>query len=352
MKHGIATLAVLSLLGASVAAERTDAGVGAQIDGAELARSIIAADGEARQRLFDRWTTHLTRNRAEAEQPGTILWECTMCPPMTVVPAGAYTIGSPLSERGRADDEGPRTTVTIGRAFAVSRFEVTRTEYEAFLRAANHPVGAGCISDRAERGNWQPDGASSLRDPGYRQEDMHPVVCVSWHDAQAYVDWLNRVTPGGYRLLTEAEWEYAARAGVTTAYLWGDGREEACSHMNGSDARLRAKYPEPRILPVGEDAPCDDGALNTTRIGSYRPNGFGLHDMSGNVAEWVQDCETPDYATLPRDGAPVAGECARRMVRGGSWGTYMRQLRLAERIRYAPDTRDDSIGIRVALTLG
>ncbi len=283
--------------------------------------------------------------------PGIVIRDCEACPEMVVVPAGTFTIGSPESEPGRGSDEGPLTPVILPRAFAVSRFEVTRGQYEAFLAATGHPVGGGCITDRVVRGDWQPHPGTNLRDPGFAQSDSHPVVCVSWNDATVYVAWLNRTTPGGYRLPSEAEWEYAARAGATSSYLWGDGREEGCRYMNGSDLQLRRKYPESRILAEGESASCDDGALNTAPVGSYLPNAFGLHDMSGNAGEWTADCETADYSAPPRDGSPVGGTCERRMVRGGSWGTYMRQLRLAERFRYADEARDDSIGIRLAMTL-
>lgn len=293
---------------------------------------------------------------APADRPtmaGAVFRECADCPEMVVIPPGRFTMGSPPDEPGRGEDEGPRREVRIAHPFAVARFEVTRGQYEAFLRATGRAVGGDCITDRVERGNWVPNAATDLRDPGYPQDEDHPVVCVSRDDALAYLAWLNSRTRGGYRLLSEAEWEYAARAGSETAYPWGgvDARASACLHMNGSDARLRAKYPETRILPTGEDAGCDDGALNTAPVGRYRANGFGLHDMIGNVATWVEDCESPDYRTLPVDGRPVTGPCERYMVRGGSWGTYFRQLRSAERFRYAPGTRDDSIGIRVGLTL-
>lgn len=283
--------------------------------------------------------------------PGSAFRDCADCPEMIVLPAGGFTIGSPPDESGRGSDEGPQAEVRIPGPFALSKFEVTRGQYEAFIAATGHPIGGDCITDRRERGDWQPDAATTLRDPGYAQADDHPVVCVSWNDAAAYVAWLNRTTPGGYRLPTEAEWEYAARAGTQSAYPWEGGREAACRHMNGTDLTFRGKYPEIRILPEGENSDCDDGALNTAPIGSYLANGFGLHDMSGNVAEWTQDCESPDYSALPRDGSAVGGSCARRMVRGGSWGTYMRQLRVAERLRYADEARDDSIGIRLAMSL-
>lgn len=276
---------------------------------------------------------------------GSSFRECADCPEMLVLPAGTFRMGSREDEPGRAADEGPAREVTIGSPFAIARYELTRGQYEAFLRSTNHPVGGDCITDRRKPFDWKPDAETTLRDPGYPQTDRHPVVCVSWHDAQAFVAWLNARTGGGYRLPSEAEWEYAARAGSRTAYFWGDDVDEGCAFMNGTDETARDKYPAIEFMK------CRDGALNTLPVGSYRANAFGLFDMTGNVAEWIAGCATPDYSKLAPDGRDQAGDCARRMVRGGSWGTIPRQQRSAERIRYAPGDRDDSIGIRLVRSL-
>lgn len=280
---------------------------------------------------------------------GTRFWECPMCPEMIVAPAGVFTIGSPDDEQGRAKDEGPQRGVLIPHAIAVSRFEVTRGEYEAFVAATNHPVSGNCITDRVQLGQWTPNPQTNLRDPGYAQSDSHPVVCVSWNDAQAYVAWLNTQTPGGYRLLSEAEWEYLARAGSTTAYPWGPNVDTGCAYMNGSDRTARERYGD--IYPADGTADCNDGALKTAPVGSYRPNAFGIYDMIGNVGEWVGGCASASYANLDANGRSLQEDCARHIVRGASWGTYARQTRSAERIRYQPTDVDDSIGIRVAKTL-
>ena len=303
---------------------------------------------QSREAAFQSWRTNPATGPLA---PGERLWECAMCPEMIVAPPGSVTLGSPEDEPGRGADEGPQRRIRIDRDIAVSRFEVTRAEYEAFIAATEYPVRGNCITDRVQRGNWVPNADTSFRDPGYAQTGTHPVACVSWNDAQAYVAWLNRQTSGGYRLLSEVEWEYLARAGSTTAYPWGADVDSGCAHMNGSDTTLRANYPEPAILPPGQNAACTDRALNTAPVGSYRANAFGLHDMIGNVSEWVEDCATDSYSSVPADGGPAQGDCARHMVRGGSWGTYARQLRSAERFRYAPGDRDDSIGIRVAKTI-
>ena len=283
----------------------------------------------------------------ESMPPGGRFEDCPDCPEMIVIPAGEFTLGSTAAEKGRGADEGPQQRIRIAARFAVSRFEIRRSEYEAFVKATGHPVGANCITDRRKKGDWKPDAATSLRDPGFTQAGDHPVVCVSWNDAKAYAAWLSARTGQAYRLLSEAEWEYVARAGSTSPYPWGDKPADGCAFMNGTDKTFRGKYP---ALSYVEDLGCDDGALNTAPVGSYRANAFGVHDMIGNVSEWVEDCSGP-YDAKRTDGSPRTGDCAKRVVRGGSWGTIARQLRSAERLNYAPTDLDDSIGIRVARTL-
>lgn len=294
----------------------------------------------------------LTSAAVSAERPpGQRFRECRGCPEMVVVPGGAFTIGSPADERGRAADEGPQSQVTIAGPLAVARFEITRGQYAAFVKATGYPVSGGCITDRVAKGKWAPHLTTTLRDPGFAQTDRHPVVCVSWHDAQAYVAWLSNAAGKTYRLPTEAEWEYLARAGTTTPYPWGSDANLGCGDMNGTDRIARAKYPELDAPPDNTYATCNDGALNTAPVGSYRANAFGLQDMIGNVGEWTVDCATPSYDGIGTDGRPQTPDCAKRMVRGGGWGTFARQLRSAERIRYGPTDRDDTIGIRVVRDL-
>lgn len=277
---------------------------------------------------------------------GTMIWECVDCPQMIVVPAGAFEIGSPLEEPGRGVDEGPLTVVKIPQPFAVARFEITRGEYEAFLRATGRPVLGGCVTDRAKPGEWAPHPEMSLRDPGFPQGDDHPVVCVTFDDAQAYVAWINGRTSGGYRLLSEAEWEYVARAGTRSAYPWGSDAGGGCADANGADQTIGDVFPDWKV------AGCRDGAMRTAPVGRYRPNPFGLHDLIGNVGEWVADCATQSYEALPRDGsANLTGDCARRVVRSGSWGSQVKDYRVANRIRYPVGQVDDSIGIRLAKSL-
>ena len=207
------------------------------------------------------------------------------------------------------------------------------------------------MTDRRNPGHWAADAQTNFHDPGFEQAEDHPAACVSWNDAIAYVNWLNARAGGGYRLLKEAEWEYVARAGSITAYPWGANIDGGCGHMNGYDKVILEKKGN---LYKDEDIPfaaCSDGYLNTAPVGSFKPNAFGIYDMIGNLGEWVQDCATGSYSDLGADGSPNNGDCSKRMVRGGSWGTQPRQLRSAERIRYMPTDVDDSIGIRVAKSL-
>lgn len=287
----------------------------------------------------------------DAGQPSNFQ-DCSDCPEMVVVPAGSFTIGSPVHEANRSEDEGPQRKIIIAHPFAIGRFEVTRGQYEAFLRDAGHPVSGMCVTDRRQPGNWAADAETNFHDPGFAQGTDHPAACVSWNDAKAYVAWLNARTGGGYRLPSEVEWEYAARAGSTTAYPWGNGIQHGCAHMNGYDEEAVAKKGD---LYKGEAisfAACSDGYVNTSPVGSYKPNAFGIYDMIGNLGEWIEGCATKSYAALRADGTYDDGDCNKRMVRGGSWGTQPRQLRTAERIRYKPTDVDDSIGFRVAKDLG
>lgn len=286
------------------------------------------------------------------QQPaGRKFRDCGQCPEMIVIPSGRFTIGSPPDEPGRREDEGPQREIHIDRQFAVSRHEVTRRQYGAFLRDTNHKVSGQCVTDRRKPGHWAADEQTNVHDPGFAQTEDHPAACVSWNDAVAYVAWLNAKTGGGYRLLTEAEWEYVARAGSTTAYPWGRDIADGCAHMNGFDKVIMEKKGN---LYKGEAVPfaaCSDGFLNTAPVGSFKPNKFGVYDMIGNLGEWVEDCSTDSYGARRADGTASQPDCSKRMVRGGSWGTQPRQLRSAERIRYKPSDVDDSIGIRVAKSL-
>ena len=224
--------------------------------------------------------------------------------------------------------------------------EVTRDEYAAFVAATGRGSGDRCWAmNDDDRWEWRND--ASWRSPGYSQAGDHPVVCVNWEDAQAYVAWLSEETGEEYRLPSESEWEYAARAGTTTRWHWGNDPDDGCAYANGADGTAKRRFDGWTV------ADCTDGVVWTSLVGAYRANAFGLHDMLGNVWEWVEDCWHDDYDGAPRDGSAWTrgGDCSRRGLRGGSWGNRPRDLRSAIRNWTGAENRYDDSGFRVARTL-
>ena len=282
--------------------------------------------------------------------PRQVFRDCDVCPEMVVMPPGEYMMGSPAGEKGRGKDEGPRRRVRIGAKLAVGRYEVTRREYAAFVKEAGRGAPGNCWVADGTLDKWRQDPGRSWRSPGFVQGERHAVVCVSWEDARAYARWLTTKTGKRYRLLSEAEWEYAARAGTATSRYWGDGAVAQCGHANGADAAFGERYGagEPRRLS------CRDRAVHTAEVGSHGANGFLLSDMLGNVWEWVEDCLHKDYAGAPDDGTAwvQGGDCGKRMLRGGSWYTHSGVLRSAARGSDAPESRNFDAGFRVARELG
>jgi formylglycine-generating enzyme required for sulfatase activity len=189
----------------------------------------------------------------------------------------------------------------------------------------------------------------SWRAPSYPQEDEHPVVCATWRDATDYAQWLSERTGFSYRLLTEAEWEYAARAGSRTIYSFGDSEKDLCRYGNLADGSAKRVYGN---NPSWTFVDCDDSYAYTAPVGSYLPNAFGLHDMQGNVLQWVQDCYVETYDKTPTDSSPSAtGDCTSRVLRGGSWYSTSVFLRMAARGHAAPSDTSFETGFRVARTL-
>jgi len=234
--------------------------------------------------------------------------------------------------------------VTIGAPFALGKYEVTRGQFSHFISATGHQA-RGC---RYWDGNsWENDANRDWRDPGYEQTNAHPVTCVSWEDAQAYVAWLSKETDEQYRLPSEAEWEYAARAGTTTRYFWGEESDVACDFANGHDQTSKTAN--------GFDWPasaCDDGYDQTAPVGSFRANAFGLHDVSGNLWEWVEDFWHDNYEGAPTEGSAwVERNNSRRVPRGGSWVNSPDSLRSARRNLSLPGNRGPYLGFRVSRTL-
>ena len=280
--------------------------------------------------------------------------DCADCPVMVRLAPGTFTMGSSEAETRREGakdeavaDERPQRAITIKQAFALAQSAVTRGEFAAFVRESGHDP-RGCVVYAG--GTWSFNPERSWRNPGYAQTDQHPVVCVSFEDAQRYVQWLSRKSGQTYRLPSEAEWEYAARAGTATARFWSDARERACDFANVGDvtAAEAFKWNKGNAEQVFQ---CSDGHAHTAPVGSFRANAFGLNDMLGNVFQWTDDCYHPNYDGAPSDGsARTASECKFRVLRGGSWVNNPWVVRAAIRFKSAPDSRYDSGGFRVSRT--
>ena len=290
-----------------------------------------------------------------APSAGSVVKDCDDCPALVVLPQGSFQMGSPSNEVGRFDHEGPVHEVRIGYPLAVGKYEVSRGEFGRFVQATAYRTeaerGDGCAAWTGS--DWKKRTDRHWRDPGFKQDNSHPVVCVSWTDTQAYLAWLNDRNPGrGYRLLSEAEWEYAARAGQgSRRYPWGDDLDntEKCAYANGADATAKAQVPG----VTWTVANCSDGHAYSAPGDALKPNAFGLHHMHGNAWEWVQDAWHEDYNAAPDDGSAwtSGGDSARRVLRGGSGGDEPRSLRSANRAKGAPVGRSIIIGFRIARDL-
>ncbi|WP_374433637.1 SUMF1/EgtB/PvdO family nonheme iron enzyme [Inhella sp.] len=305
---------------------------------------------EAEQRVDQ---ARAEQQRATPSAPGERFRDCADCPELVILPAGKFIQGSPDNEEGRSEDEGPWHEVILAQPMAVGRMEVTRAEWSAFVRDRGYRSeaerGDGCtawngkLALRTTERNW--------RRPGFEQAANHPVVCISWQDVQAYLQWLNQHSGGKpYRLLTESEWEYAARAGSQERFPWGadPALRQFCQHVNGADQS--AQRTVPGAAGVWQLAGCDDLHPFTAPAAELQANAFGLHGMLGNAAEWVQDCysEATYASNPPQDGRAAQIErCPHRVVRGGSWYDAPPRTRPAKRARQAPDARTDAIGFRV-----
>jgi formylglycine-generating enzyme required for sulfatase activity len=267
------------------------------------------------------WPYVLTAEAERALKPLASFRECAKdCPEMIVIPAGQFTMGSPPIE-GRPSDERtneePQHKVTIARPFAVSQFDVTAADWEA------------CISV----GGCTPESGQDQRRMNVKIRLKFPVINVNWDEAQQYVAWLSRMTGQPYRLLTEAEWEYAARAGTTTAYYWGDEIGTGNANCQGCGGVW-------------------DHRLESSPVGRFTPNAFGLYDMAGNVWQWVEDCYEDDYEDAHANGSARRFlHCNNNVVRGGSFDGGPGEVRSASRTGTYTDTRRVNLGFRVARTL-
>lgn len=285
---------------------------------ADQARVLMAVEETSTRQRAEEESAH----KREAMRPGRVFRDCLECPKMVVVPPGSFKMGSPSSEEGREEDENPQHIVTIPEPFAVGKYEVTFAEWDACVA-----VG-GCNGHRPDDAGWG--------------RGRRPVIDVNWDDAKAYVLWLSRITGKRYRLLSEAEWEYAARAGTTGPFHFG-------STISAEQANYRGDY----TYGSGRKGVY---RKRTVPVGSFSSNGFGLYDMHGNVWEWVEDCSHVSYAGAPTEGSAwvtggIGGDCERRVLRGGSWLDYPWALRSARRYWFSTEYRFNFIGFRVSRTL-
>ena len=282
---------------------------------AEL-RDALVAHGEAHAK--ERQHEAAAKRERDRRKPGRKFRDCNDCPEMVVVPAGSFEMGSPSSEEGRSVDEGPKHRVSMAKPFAVGVHEVTFREWDACRRAG------GCSHDPGDRG-WG--------------RGERPAINVSWNDAKEYVRWLSRTTGADYRLPSESEWEYAARGGTTTPFHFGSTISPEQANYDGNytyGSGRKGRYRK-----------------HTVPVGWFPENAFGLHDVHGNVREWVEDCWHRDYRGAPSDGRAWIrdGGCSYRVLRGGSWGNGPRLLRSAYRSGYGARVRNNINGFRVARTL-
>ena len=264
---------------------------------------------------------------------------------MVSIPGGSFRMGD-LSGEG-VDAERPVHSVTVP-AFKLGKYEVTVGQFRRFVEATGYRTdaernadgNAGCYSNTSGD-EWDWVSGRSWRNPGFSVGDEHPVECVSWNDAQAFIEWLAAQTGEAFRLPSEAEWEYAARAGSSTTYHFGNSESQLCRYGNHADTSTDFDW---------RNKSCSDGVgKRTAAVGRYQPNSYGLYDVHGNVWEWVQDCWNGTYRGAPTNGrAWTSGDCSQRMIRGGSWHVNPWNLRSALRYWFPRSYRGYIVGFRLA----
>jgi len=286
--------------------------------------------------------------------------DCATCPVMVVIPGGEYTMGAAPDEPGYFEIEGPQHKVKVKR-FALGKFDITKAQWEDFAKDTHRKPIPGCYWTGRTKG-MEADPQGSWQDTGFTQVDSSPVVCISWTEIQEYLQWLGKKTGRTYRLPSEAEWEYAARAGSQTLYSWGNTPSHDLANYGGEKCCGGLKQGK-------------DQWDYTSPVGSFPPNKFGLYDMHGNVLQYLQDCLALSYAETPIDGSAyqrnvtlqATGElaemvnnkqsCSMRICRGGDWADPPSQIRAGFR-SFAPGPgesleayRSAGVGFRVAASI-
>jgi len=293
------------------------------------------AQAQARLELLRKAET-VKAAELDLKRPGRVFRDCANCPEMVILPRGRFVMGSPKSEMDRDDDEGPQREVRIDYLLAVGKYEVTFDEWGV------------CSNDNGNACDWY-----DPPDHGWGR-GRQPVIEVGWDRAQKYVQWLSRKTGKEYRLLSESEWEYAARAGTTGPYPMGE-----CAYTSDANFMVMVAHGNTTANSAfntqAQQQKCPEKSerneMRPVAVGSYRANAFGLHDMMGNVAEWVQDCWVKAYAGAPNDGSPHRPSgCLLDVRRGGAWNDPAVKIRSAARSYSVPlvTPYSSSVGFRVA----
>jgi len=302
--------------------------------GVVLLAAICAAYFLRPGRLFTWMQLHRS---AAAPAQGEVFRDCPTCPLMKTLPPGRFAQGAAANDEGAATLERPQHMVTIAYSFGIGVNEVTVGEFREFAEATGYHATSCATYD----GVWAERAGFNWQNVGYTQTATHPVACVSWRDVRDYAAWLSKKAGQNYRLPSESEWEYGARAGSGAAQSWTDSAA-ACASANVADQRAAQHYPGWTVDP------CSDGYVNTAPVGTFRPNAFGLYDMLGNVAEWVRDCWHDDYQGAPTDGSAwLRAGCAERGLRGGSWFTNPARVSVSARNRFDDRYRSNSVGFRL-----
>ena len=283
--------------------------------------------------------------------------DCDVCPPMVAIPAGSFTMGTRVEDELQQGMPKPQTgkavplhKVTFARGFAIGAYPVTVAQFRSFVDATGYQTSDSCYSQHMNDGHfiYESTRGYSWRSPGFPQADDHPVVCVDWDDGTAYAAWLSKKTGHRYSLPNEAQYEYAARAGKTTLFFWGNERDaQACEYSNQPDLDQARALGN---VPTGPQYrfQCSDGYAWTSPVGHYKPNSFGVYDMQGNIWEWTADCWNNNYTGAPTDGSTwTTGDCDGHPSRGGSYGNAAFSAYLGVRVPRDADYVGHSWGFRV-----
>ena len=290
--------------------------------------------------------------------------DCADCPELIEVPLGSFMMGADIAEPRRlalpefwATREQPVHRVDIRTRFALGKYELTRAEFRRFAIETGYSPEPGCWHFVGTE--WLLDESRSWRDAKIGESDDHPVTCINWHDATAYLDWLSRKTGQRYRLASEAEWEYAVRAGTTTAFWFGDDPATICRFVNLGDLdtqdhfhwdQTRIKYDK---MTDWKGQPCRDGFTTLAPVAMTIANPWGLHGMLGNANEWVADCWNDDHkaATADQRARLIGADCGMRVMRGQGWTAVAAATRAAFRLKMNATDRRFTFGFRVARDL-